>query len=164
MKHPHLVGLISDTHDHCPAIQKAVALLNDRGVGLVLHAGDFVAPFTAKDIEKLESPFVGVFGNNDGECAGLRKAFREIGKIYAGVHTLLYEGKKFVLMHEPSCIEALAHSGDFDVIVYGHTHKVEVREGPTLVVNPGEVCGWVSGRCTAAILDMDGMKVEVVDL
>ena len=164
MKHPHLMGLISDTHDHCPAIQKAVALFNERSVALVLHAGDFVAPFTAKDFGKLDSPFIGVFGNNDGECAGLRKAFREIGEIYAGVHTFQYESKRFVLMHEPSCIEALAHSGDFDVIVYGHTHEADVREGKTLVINPGEACGWVNGRCTAAIFDLDRMKVEIVDL
>ncbi|OPX24015.1 MAG: YfcE family phosphodiesterase [Candidatus Latescibacterota bacterium] len=164
MKHSHLVGLIADTHDHRPAIQKAVALFNERGVKLVLHAGDFVAPFTAKDFGKLDSAFIGVFGNNDGERAGLRKAFGEIGEIYAGVQRFQYESRKFVLMHEPSCIEALVHSGDFDVILYGHTHEPEIREGETLVINPGEACGWVSGRRTVAILDLDGMKVENVEL
>jgi len=164
MGNPNLVGLIADTHDNRPAIQKAVELFNDRGVGLVLHAGDFVAPFTAKDFAKLNSTFVGVFGNNDGECVGLRNAFKEIGEIYAGIHTFRYEGKALVLMHEPSCVVALARSGDFGVIVYGHTHEVDVREGKTLVVNPGEASGWVNDRCTAAILDLEPMKVDVIDL
>ena len=159
-----MVGLIADTHDNRPAIRKAVELFNDRGVGLVLHAGDFVAPFTAKDLGKLNSTLIGVFGNNDGECVGLRNAFKDIGEIYAGIYPFRYEGKALVLMHEPSCIEALARSGDFDVIVYGHTHEVDVREDGTLIVNPGEASGWVNDRCTAAILDLDGMKVEVIDL
>ncbi|MFH1007276.1 MAG: metallophosphoesterase [Candidatus Latescibacterota bacterium] len=164
MKHSHLVGIISDTHDHRPAIARGVTLFNQRGVGLVLHAGDMVAPFTAKDFGKLDSPFIGVFGNNDGERVGLRKAFREIGEIHPGVHTFLHEGKKFALMHEPSSLEVLIHSGDFDVTVYGHTHGVDVREGTTLVVNPGEACGWLSGRCTVAILDLERTEVEIVDL
>ena len=164
MGNPNLVGLIADTHDNRPAIRKAVELFNDRGVGLVLHAGDFVAPFTAKDLGKLNSTLIGVFGNNDGECVGLRNAFKDIGEIYAGIYPFRYEGKALVLMHEPSCIEALARSGDFDVIVYGHTHEVDVRDEGTLIVNPGETSGWVNDRCTAAILDLDGMKADIVDL
>ena len=40
-----LVGLISDTHDNLPMVEKAVKRLNEEKVGLVLHAGDYVAPF-----------------------------------------------------------------------------------------------------------------------
>ena len=37
-------------------------------------------------------------------------------------------------MHEPDEVDALAKSGVYDVIVYGHTHNVDIREGETLVV------------------------------
>ena len=40
-----LIGVMSDTHDNVPLIEKAVALFNDRKVGFVIHAGDYVAPF-----------------------------------------------------------------------------------------------------------------------
>ena len=139
MKHSHLVGLIADTHDHRPAIQTAVALFSERGVKLVLHAGDFVAPFTAKDFGKLDSAFIGVFGNNDGERAGLRKAFGEIGEIYAGVQPFQYESRKFVLMHEPSCIEALV-SGFASSSKYGGNLPVfAARFADTLLLF--NVCG-----------------------
>jgi len=38
------IGLISDSHDHIDNIRKSVEVLKDRGVSLVIHAGDFVSP------------------------------------------------------------------------------------------------------------------------
>jgi len=67
-------------------------------------------------------------------------------------------------MHEPACLEALAAGGKVDVIIYGHTHEIDVRTGRTLVINPGEGGGWLSGRATAAILDLATMKVEVEEI
>jgi hypothetical protein len=40
-----LIGAVSDSHDNLTQIDKAVALLNQKNVGLVLHAGDYVSPF-----------------------------------------------------------------------------------------------------------------------
>jgi predicted phosphodiesterase len=36
--------------------------------------------------------------------------------------------------------------------------------GDTLIVNPGEACGWVNGTPTAAILDLDAKSVEFLSL
>lgn len=44
------------------------------------------------------------------------------------------------------------------------THEIDVREGETLVVNPGEAGGWVTGRSTVGVLDIECMEVEIVDL
>ena len=65
------IGVISDTHDNIPLIKRAVGLFNRNGVGHILHAGDFVAPFSILPFNALKSPFTGVFGNNDGEKKGL---------------------------------------------------------------------------------------------
>ena len=124
------VGVISDTHDNRGKLSKAVEIFNSEGVDLVIHAGDLVAPFTSKDLSNLKaSRFVAVFGNNDGEKIGLKTALSKIGSINQGPYELTYQGKRFVVMHEPSCIEALASSGRYDVIIYGHTHQVDVRRG-----------------------------------
>ncbi len=40
-----LIGVVSDTHDNLPLVEKAVKRLNEEKVNLVLHAGDYVAPF-----------------------------------------------------------------------------------------------------------------------
>jgi len=40
---------MSDIHDNLPMIDKAVQKLNGENVGSVLHAGDYVAPFTRSE-------------------------------------------------------------------------------------------------------------------
>ncbi|RLI45996.1 YfcE family phosphodiesterase, partial [Candidatus Bathyarchaeota archaeon] len=42
-----LIGIMADTHDRLPLLDKAVKRLNEEKVKLVLHAGDYVAPFVA---------------------------------------------------------------------------------------------------------------------
>ena len=51
-----LIGAISDTHDNLPQIEKAVQILNEQKVGLVLHAGDYVAGFVIPQLAKLKLP------------------------------------------------------------------------------------------------------------
>ena len=36
--------------------------------------------------------------------------------------------------------------------------------GQTLILNPGEACGWLFGKPTAALLDLDTLKVEFLTL
>ena len=54
---------------------------------------------------------------------------------------------------------------DADVVMTGHTHEVdnELHDG-RLFLNPGECCGWVSGRCTVAVLDTDSLSAEVIEV
>jgi predicted phosphodiesterase len=37
-------------------------------------------------------------------------------------------------------------------------------EGESLVINPGEACGWLFGAPSAAILDLDTRRVEFINL
>ena len=67
-------------------------------------------------------------------------------------------------MHEPACLDEMIASPEVDVIIYGHLHKVDIREGKPLIINPGEAGGWLYDSCTAALLDTESMKVEVVTL
>lgn len=158
------LGVIADTHENMPKIASAVELFNHEKVDLVLHAGDFISPITAGEFEKLDAGLVGVFGNNDGETAGLLERYEGIGELHVEPHEMEVGGRKIVLMHLPDCLDALVASGVYDLIVYGHTHRIDVREEPCAVLNPGEACGWITGRCTAALVDLESMSVEVVDL
>jgi len=164
MANKNLVGLVADTHDNKAAVKAAVTLFNDRDVGLVLHAGDYIAPFNARWMQAMEAPMIGVFGNNDGERFGLRAMFEPIGPIHRAPYVVDHEDRRILLMHEPDEIEALAASGAYDVMVYGHTHEIDLQVGRTLVVNPGEAGGWLSDRCTAGLLDLKALEVEMVDL
>jgi predicted phosphodiesterase len=49
--------------------------------------------------------------------------------------------------------------------VHGFTHRQEtVTRGDTLIINPGEACGWLTGVCSAAILDIETSEVEIITL
>jgi len=159
-----LIGVIADSHDNLPKIRQAVELFNQKRVKLVLHAGDFVAPFVVRELEKLRCSLIGVFGNNDGEKKGLSKAVRKIGEIHSAPFDLEKEGKKILLIHDPLELKSLKID-QYDLIVYGHTHKVKVkREGRVLLVNPGECGGWLSGQSTVGLVELDKMKAEIISL
>ncbi len=165
-----LVGLMSDTHDRLPLVEAAVKALNERGVELVLHAGDYIAPFVIPRLAKLEARLVGVFGNNDGDKALLLKRAADTGgkvEIRGVFAEIAVDGLRIALTHghEADLLRSLVACGGYNVVVHGHTHQVGVRhEGQTLVVNPGEVCGWLYGRPTVAVLDTRTLEVEVVEL
>jgi putative phosphoesterase len=146
------------------AIAKAVALFNREGVERALHAGDIISPITAKEFVKLKMPLIAVFGNNDGEKLFLKEKFKGIGEIHERKWEGELGGKKILLIHAPDMLDALDRSGVYDIIVYGHTHETVVRKGKSLVVNPGECCGWITGRCTAAILDTEQMTAAIHEL
>lgn len=164
MRKENMVGIVSDTHDNRQCIARSVALFNDMGCSLIIHAGDFVAPFTIREFEKLEGTLVGVFGNNDGERKGLADQFAGIGAIFKPPHEFTWYNKRFVVMHSPGRLNEFLGRDDVDVIVYGHLHKIDIRRGKPLVINPGECCAWLTGRSTAASIDLDTMHAEIFDL
>jgi len=160
----HIVGIISDSHDDRTAIRGAVEVFNRAECSLVIHAGDYVAPFTVREFEKLEMPLAGVFGNNDGERTGLTAQFSRIGTLSEAPRELVHSGLRFIVMHEPAYLDENLARDDLDVIVYGHLHKIDIRQGHPMVINPGECCSWITGRSTVVLLDCDRMHVELVDL
>jgi putative phosphoesterase len=159
-----LVGVIADTHDNMNMLKNAVDLFNERGVELVLHAGDYVAPFTAREFRRLKCNLVGVFGNNDGEKFGLANNYSSFAELHEGIHQLELDGKKIAMTHCPEIAETLTDSGVYDVVIYGHTHRADIRGPSPLMINPGECGGWLEGKCTVVILDLSAMDAEIVTL
>jgi len=157
------LGLLADSHDNMDRLRDAVGFFNREGVDLVLHAGDFISPLTAGPLSALEAELIGVFGNNDGDKLFLRRRFREeeVGKIERSPCQLRIGGKSVILMHEPFVLEALRNSTVPDLIIYGHTHESELLEGPPLVVNPGEVGGWLTGESTVALVSLEEMEASI---
>ena len=161
------IGVLSDSHDHLDRLSAAVQALRDHEVDLVLHGGDFIAPFTIPVLHRVERPIRAVFGNNDGEKVGLAAAFAKFGHTVAERPCAYeFEGKRLLLLHEPVALETLEGSSHYDLVVYGHTHKVDVRipDQGALLVNPGEVCGWLTGKATCAVVDLARRQVEILDL
>jgi putative phosphoesterase len=160
----NVIGILSDTHDNRSSIHRAVDLFTDAGCSLVVHAGDFIAPFTAREFSRLTCPFIGVFGNNDGDKNGLRRAFEKVGALYGPPHEFTHDDRRLVVMHEPDYIEEYLARSDIDVVIHGHTHHVEIRAGHPLLLNPGECCSWITGKSSVILLDLVSMEVRVEDV
>jgi putative phosphoesterase len=162
------LGIIADTHDRLPYIDKAVQKLNREKVELVLHAGDYSAPFVTSQFKPLQAKMIGVFGNNDAEKSLLKQNFEAIGvQIRGRFAEVKADGLKVALLHgeEADLLESLINTGAYDVVLYGHTHQAGTRrQGKTLVVNPGEVCGYLSERATFALLDTETMDVRFISI
>lgn len=164
-----LIGLIADTHDRLPIVESAVKRFNEEKVELVLHAGDYIAPFVIPKFKDLDAKLIGVFGNNDGDHELLRKRFSECGnmEIRGNFAEVIIDDLKIALIHgtEDALLKALINSESFDVVVHGHLHKAEIyRKGKTLVINPGEACGYLSGKLTIALLDTIKREAKIIEL
>ena len=177
------IGIIADSHDHLANLERAIDKLLEHGVDALLHAGDFVAPFAVKRLQRLNVPIWAVKGNNDGEIAGLRHAFSFLRASYSE-RDLHFElgGKRICLQHIPNRWNEILRDDPPQVLVFGHTHQRYLRRPgeeisspnsmqvdvpascPTLIINPGELCGWLSSQAGFAILDLDTLEVEFCDL
>ncbi len=155
------IGVMSDTHDRLPTLQAALDRFADAGLTTVLHAGDIVAPFAAKRLAAFDGTVHVIFGNNDGEHDGLRKV---LPQITGGPLRLALDGRQVLMHHALDWCrdEDIARA---DIIITGHTHEAGAkRQTGKLLLNPGECCGWVSGRASAAILDLQTYDVEWIEI
>jgi len=160
------IGLISDTHDRVPAIVALLEEFKARGVEMVLHAGDYCAPFALQPFVEYAAPMVGIFGRTDGDREGLRGIAAQAlaCELFESPHSMQIGDHKILLVHDVADVterSMLSHG----LVVHGAEHKQEMKtRGDTLIVNPGEGCGWVHGAPTAAIIDLDSKHVEFVKL
>jgi len=169
--------VVSDTHDRPERVLAFLDTLGEeyRG-GLLIHLGDIVSPFTLASLAGKAAEkglrFVGVYGNNCGEKLGLARVAQSVGADLAeGPRTLEAGGRRLLLFHGYGSPEntrelavALADSGRWDAVLYGHTHMqhLEYRAG-RLVLNPGEAAG-VLQEPSLALLELDTLRVRFVKL
>lgn len=173
------IGVMSDTHDRLPTFRQALAMFKRLNVGAILHAGDLVAPFAAKLLTETElvgsTPVFCVYGNNDGERDGLKQMLPHITEGPMRLELPIASGgKRTIVMHHFIDWLKPADITGADVVITGHTHQPvnDLRDVPTtinpngkqLYLNPGECCGWVSGHCTVALLDLDELKADMIDI
>jgi putative phosphoesterase len=160
------VGLITDTHDRLPAIAELVKQMQAGGIGMVLHAGDYCSPFALKAFEDAHMSHAGVFARNDGDQQGLiSRAQSAFGaELFESPHSFEIGGKRILLVHDIGDVQKRSISG-LEIVIHGHTHQQEMKtRGDTLIVNPGEGCGWLYGTPSAAMIDLDTRQVEFITL
>jgi len=162
-----IIAIISDSHDNIWNLRKAVEIIQAENTEMIIHCGDFVAPFMLKELETSEIPVHGVFGNNDGDQYLLTKmALTTLKNIT--LHGLIgrvdVDGFKISFTHYGEIAEGLAASGDSKLVCYGHSHTfAEKQTGKTVLLNPGEIMG-KEGSPGFCLVDTATSKVKRVEL
>ena len=127
------VGIISDVHGELSEdIYRVFA-----GVDYIICAGDMGRPSVLWELEAI-APTYCCLGNNDWQDYG-----SSVRKTVSGI----VGGAPFAVTHYPQDAEALARSGEYKLVVHGHTHvpRDEVM-GECRIINPGSASRPRKGR------------------
>jgi len=152
------IGVVSDTHvpDRQAQIPEAV-LMGLQGVDLIIHAGDLTDIRVLDTLETIAT-VQAVSGNVDSW---------PVKSSLQPTLTLRLEGKILSVFHgatSHSATEEYARTmfPGADCVVFGHTHRsLNVREGKTLLFNPGTASRIFGGRPSYGVLTLkEGQPIE----
>jgi len=160
------IALISDIHDHRSKLKKALEGISD--ADMLICLGDLCSPFIVRDLgEGFSGPIHIVFGNNDGDLFRITKTANSFDHItlHGEIAELMLDGKRIAITHFDTVARMLATSDSFDLICFGHNHTYEVSTiGKSLLVNPGEIMGEISGTSSYAMYSTHTHSVERITL
>ena len=151
------IAILSDIHDHIRHLSTALSQLTD--VDALLCCGDLCSPFIVVQLgEQCAKPIHIVFGNNDGDHFRITQQAGRFPQVtlHGEFADLSLGGKRIAINHFPEIARPVAASGRYDLVCYGHDHTFHTsRDGQTLLVNPGEVFGGLTGSATYVVYDTD---------
>lgn len=161
------IGLLTDTHDRIPAVAELLRQMQEQGVQLVMHAGDYCSPFSLQPFLDANVPLLGVLGRNDGDPESLRAVTATgavAAELFESPHSFEVGGHSVLLVHDIAEVQKRSIE-QHHFVIHGFSHQTEMKtRGDTLIINPGEACGWLHGAPTGAILDLDTKSVEFIKL
>ncbi len=95
-----LIGIMSDAHDSIQRVRDALKIFSQKGVKLVLFAGDMIGSGNCYTFEGFGIDVKLVFGNNDGDRLGLKRDFAHVGGEFLGdFGEVEADGLHIALMH-----------------------------------------------------------------
>lgn len=161
------IGILSDTHNNLPNLRSALDLFQRSGIDTLIHCGDFTGVEAAQALGGFRA--ICVFGNGDAASGEIRQALlAQNPQNYAGlVYTGELEGSRIAVTHGhlPGKLDELVHSGKFDYVFRGHSHRrTDERFGFTRLINPGALGGLHPEERSVCILDLHSGKVEFITL
>ncbi|MCX6045219.1 MAG: metallophosphoesterase family protein [Chloroflexi bacterium] len=157
------IAILSDSHDNIKGLATALQEVRASGADVLLHCGDFCAPFIVEQLAQgFTGPIHAIFGNNDGDG----RMLQTIANKYAhfnlyGIYTeITVANRQVALIHYPEPARRIAQSGQLDLVCYGHDHKKYHEEiGRCHLVNPGEIMG-KGGTISWGLYDCDAHRYE----
>jgi putative phosphoesterase len=149
------IAVLSDIHDNVWKL--AAALESAHDADAIVCCGDLCSPFIVHQMGRgFSKPIHIVFGNNDGDLFRITANARSYDhiRIHGELFRGEFDGRRVAVNHYDGIARAIAASGEYDVVCYGHNHVYSVtRIGCTLAINPGAVMG--------ATFAADGSRTDV---
>ena len=100
------IGVVSDTHNNLKNIELIIKIFNDEKVPLVIHTGDIANANSLEQFSKLNSEFIGVYGNNDRNELGIKEvALKNNFHFQEPPRKLSIFNREIAIFHEPESIE-----------------------------------------------------------
>lgn len=149
------LAILSDIHDNVWKLAGALQALQDAEA--LICCGDLCSPFIVHQMARgFSRPVHIIFGNNDGDLFRITANAQRYPHVH--IHGEFFRGefggKRVCANHYDGIAHAIAASGEFDVVCFGHNHIYELaRSGRTLAINPGPIMG--------AAFAGDGTRTEV---
>lgn len=166
------ICIISDSHDNRLLMGAAVEEAKGLGASAVLHCGDVVAPTTLRILQRHGLPVHVIHGNNTGDTYAMFMLAQEPESVihYHGQDAgIELGGRRIFIVHYPHYAQALATTGEWDLVCCGHDHRAAItpvttiRNSTTLLLNPGTVAG-VGAKATYILGDLATLQFEIRDV
>jgi putative phosphoesterase len=161
------IAVMSDSHDNIWHLQKALSIIDSEAAEMIIHCGDFVAPFMLKELDKAGIPVHGVFGNNDGDqYLSTKLTLTELSHItlHGVVGRVDASGYEIGFTHLKEVAEGLAALGRYHMVCFGHTHTYYQKTvNEALLLNPGEIMG-KDGYPGFCMVDTTNSQVTRIEL
>ena len=166
------ICIVSDSHDNRDMLAKAVGEAKEWGAEAVIHCGDVIAPTALRPLQQFGLPVHVIHGNNMGDTYAMFMLVQEPNSVihYHGQDAgIELDGKRIFIVHYPHYAEAMALTGDWDMICYGHDHHAviktvtDINGSDCMLLNPGTVAG-LGPMASYIVGDLQSMEFEIREL
>ncbi|HJN51981.1 MAG: YfcE family phosphodiesterase [Pseudomonadales bacterium] len=157
------IGVVSDTHDNMPNVEKIIDIFNGTGVDRVIHTGDISRVKTLTAMSRLKVPLFGVYGNNDQERTDLEQSAALNGFHFTDPPLEVeWCDRSILVVHDPRDLNRyLNHK--HHLALFGHTHIKTIEFfANQLKFNPGECAGQLPNLNKVGIVNLHTLGVEMV--
>lgn len=164
------IAILSDIHDQKANLEKIINRLKEKEIAEAIVLGDYCAPPTVRTLVASGLRCRCIFGNNDGDAGQILEAAQSSeGRVtfsQGDFDQYEIDGQKVFVTHYPEIARPVAQSGQFNAVFYGHNHELfqEKLDNGCLLLNPGEVWGWLKGAISYAIWDTQTNTAEIINL
>ncbi len=140
-----IIAAVSDSHDHRAPLAAALQKAIEEKAQVLFHLGDLISPFMLSVLKEFPGRIYLVIDNNDGDALTVSRTIpQECPQVreYSRNLAVDIDGVRIGGTHYPEYARSMAGSGNFDIVLYGHTHQYSEKViGETLLLNPGDLMG-----------------------